>query len=389
MVDFATLSLGADTRGLDKGVKSLENVTKAGAEAERSTERVGKGFTKAGRDADRAGRIFSGVAGTLKSVAGLAAAAGAALGTAFSLSGAVSEARDFETSMFRIDAIIRATGGAAGKSAEQLREQARQIAFSTLESTKGVMQAQQTLLTFRKIQGDVFDRTLHAAADMTAALGGDLNSATIQLARALEDPAEGLNSLSRSLKIFTPEQKEMVKGMVEAGDTARAHDFILSQLEARYGGTAVAAASGLAGAQDTLGQAFQEAGLKFVEVTGLLAGATAATNLMSKAVMFLTDNMDTVVGTLIAAGSALTLSYARALAAATAAAGKFVIGLVSVKGALIATGIGAAVVSAGFLIGKFLELVRATGSWAGALKLLATSPRNLSGSAQLPAARTR
>jgi hypothetical protein len=139
------------------------------------------------------------------------------------------------------------------------------------------------------VQGDVFDRTIKAAADMSAALGGDLNSATMQLAKALENPTEGLGALSRSGTVFTQSQKDMVKAMVEAGDTASAQAFILSELEAQYGGTAEAAAQGLAGAQDTLGQRMQELKLALADQLGLLTLAASAANGLANVVLSLTD----------------------------------------------------------------------------------------------------
>lgn len=50
--------------------------------------------------------------------------------------------------------------------------------------------------------------------------------------------------------------------------------------------------------------------------------------------------------------------------------GALVASLVTLRGALLATGIGAAVVAAGYLIAKFLELVQATGSFGDALSAM-------------------
>ncbi len=275
MTDIAEVALRLDSRELKQGQSELE---KFGATGDKTSSQMAS---------------FGGV--TTKAMGAVAIAATAAFGAiaaGLSFSNAISEARDFETTMFKIEAVIKATGGVAGRSADNLREQARQIAFSTLESTEGVLRAQQTLLTFRNVQGDIFDRTIKAAADMSAALGGDLNSATMQLAKALENPTEGLSALSRSGTVFTAAQKEMVKGMVAANDMAGAQAFILSELEAQYGGAATAATAGLAGAQDTLGQAVQEAKLAFVENTGALEKATSVVNATAGAVIFLTENMD-------------------------------------------------------------------------------------------------
>jgi hypothetical protein len=280
MTDIAELGIKAKSDGVSKASDDLDRLQKSSDNAEKSTEKLGK--------------TIEAIQGSMRRLAVVAGAVGGALLAAFSARGVIDEAQKFETATLRMEAIIRATNGVAGRSAEQLREQARDIAWSTLESTEGIMKAQQTLLTFRNVQGDVFDRTIKAAADMSAALGGDLNSATMQLAKALENPTEGLSALSRSGTVFTAAQKEMVKGMVEAGKMAEAQAFILSELEAQYGGTAEAAAGGLAGAQDTLGQAFQEARLAIAEKTGALALATAAYAGLAGVIIAFTANIDAV-----------------------------------------------------------------------------------------------
>jgi hypothetical protein len=280
MTDVATLGIKAKSDGVAKASDDLDKLQKSSDNAEKSTEKLGK--------------TSEAIQGSMRRLAVVAGAVGGALLAAFSARGVVDEALKFETATLRMEAIIRATNGVAGRSAEQLREQARAIAWSTLESTEGIMRAQQTLLTFRNVQGDVFDRTIKAAADMSAALGGDLNSATMQLAKALENPTQGISALTESGTVFTQAQKDMVKGMVEAGRMAEAQDFILSELEAQYKGTAEAAAGGLAGAQDTLGQAFQEAKLAIAEKTGALELAAYAYNGLASVVIAVTGNIDAI-----------------------------------------------------------------------------------------------
>ena len=81
---------------------------------------------------------------------------------------------------------------------------------------------------------------------------------SFKLGKALNDPAKGLTALSRSGIQFTEDQKTMIKSMVEAGNTAGAQNMILKELEKQYGGNSVAAAQGLAGALDTLGEKFYD-----------------------------------------------------------------------------------------------------------------------------------
>jgi hypothetical protein len=352
MANFATLVLAADTTGLVKGRKEIEQTTQAANKNEQATEKMAAGFSKAAKAAAALGAAALVTAGTL------------------AFRGAIREAEQLERNMLRTNAIIAATGGTAGKTAKQLHEQARALALTTLASTEGVMKAQQTLLTFRNIRGEVFDEAIAGAMDLAAAMGTDLNSATMQLAKALEDPITGMTALTRSGTVFTDAQKEMVKGMVNAGDTAKAQKFILGELAAQYGGVAAKEARGLAGAQDTLAQRQQEWLIKLNATLGLTAMATAANAAMAAGVLFLTDNMESVVGIIAAAAGGVLLAYTPAIVGATVSTAAWVASLVTLRGALMATGIGALVVGAGLLIGQFLKLVEGAGGFGKAMALL-------------------
>ncbi|MDF1853591.1 MAG: phage tail length tape measure family protein [Verrucomicrobiales bacterium] len=290
---------------------------------------------------------------------------------------AVAESQKFETTMFRIGAVIKATGGVAGRTADDLRSFARELAMNTLESTEGVLEAQQRLLTFRKVTGDVFDRTIRVAADLSAVLGQNMSSSAIQLGRALEDPVTGLTALTRSGTVFTDQQKEMVKQLVESGQLLKAQSFILDELEAQYGGAAVAAAQGYAGALDTLGQRLQEFFLSIDENLGLTKALSSVYLTAAEALRVLTENMGrlvTYIGTAMAASVAYAAFMARGWVASFVAARLATITLAGslalLRTAMIRTGILALIVGAGELVYQFTRLVGAAGGFGEAMGLL-------------------
>ena len=290
---------------------------------------------------------------------------------------AVAESQKFETTMLRIGAVIKATGGVAGRTADDLRSFARELAMNTLESTEGVLEAQQRLLTFRKVTGDVFDRTIRVAADLSAVLGQNMSSSAIQLGRALEDPVTGLSALARSGTVFTDQQKEMVKKLVESGQLLKAQSFILDELEAQYGGAAVAAAQGYAGALDTLGQRLQEFFLSIDENLGLTKALSAIYLTASEALRVLTENMGrlvTYIGTAMAASVAYAAFMAQGWVAAFVAARVATFSLAGamafLRTALIRTGIGALVIAIGEGVYQFTRLTKATGDWRTAFSLV-------------------
>ncbi len=313
-----------------------------------------------------------------KAFLGAAAAAAGIVGVGSLFRSVASEGQKFETSMLKINAIIKATGGAAGKTGEELRESARALALNTLESTEGVLAAQQRLLTFRNITGDVFDRTIAASADLAAAMGQDLSGASVMLGRALEDPVRGITALTRTGTVFTDQQKEMIKTLVESGELQKAQTFILKELEDQYGGTAVAAAQGYAGALDTLGQRQQEFLLAINDTLGVTDALAAAVNGIANVFKVLTDNIKRVISYIAATAIAAMFAFRGAIVAGALAITRLMIpALVGLRVALIRTGIGALIVGLGELIyqitrvvGFFQDLVKATGGIGAAMSLL-------------------
>ena len=263
-------------------------------EAERNLDRMGEAAGRAGNDAQGLEKQSSGLASTFKRLAPLAAGLAASLAGMFSARAVIGAAEQYENRMARVNAVIQATGGVAGRTAEQLEANAQALARATLESVDGVMQAQQTLLTFRNVQGEVFDRAIESAADLSAAMGQDLTSSTRQLARALEDPIQGVTALTRSGTVFTQQQRDMIRTLVESGDLLGAQNLILEELEGQYGGVAQAGA-GLREAKDSLSQSFTNLLISINENLGLTDRLSSLYSSLSDNVQWLADNLDSVL----------------------------------------------------------------------------------------------
>jgi hypothetical protein len=333
MVDFARLVLAADTSQMKTAAGDIDRVAKAGEGAEKSADGMSAGMKRAAVAA---------------AALGVAAAAAAA---SMVFRGAIREAEALENRMLQMNAIITATGGAAQRSADQLLEQARAMNRATLQSTEGIMQAQQTMLTFRNVQGEVFDSAIKSAADMAAALGGDLNSAALQLGKALEDPINSLSALGRNGAVsrsFIEANEERIKSMVESGNIASAQAIILAELSNMYGGAAEAG-SRLAFAQDSLAQTVQESLIALNDSLGLTDKLAAAYEAMERALVFATENISRAMDILVVsiAGLAATQIPAAVLAlkvfaggmtAATIATGIFTGAVNLARGAVIALG---------------------------------------------------
>lgn len=220
-----------------------------------------------GGKADTLGSKLGGIGGAAKLALGGAAAGGvAALGGA--LAQGVKDAASFEQLAAKTGAVIESTGNAANISVEGVQNLAASLENMSGVDEEEIINSQNVLATFTKIKNNgpdkVFDDAAAAALNMSVAMGTDLAGASLQVGKALNDPIAGLASLGRAGVQFTEAQKEQIKAMVEAGDTAGAQKIILGELETQFGGAAEAAGSGFSGSlarlNDALGDSFREIG---------------------------------------------------------------------------------------------------------------------------------
>lgn len=234
---------------------------------------------------------LGGVASRLSATATLMSRAGRAGGVLAASIGAATIAAqrgvraftDYERQQLTTEQVINATGMAAGRTAEDIERLSREIGLGTLAATSEVRQAAGQLLTFRSIAGETFDQTLRLSQDLAAVGFGSITSAAVQLARALENPEQGLNALNRAGITFSNTQREQIRNFMETGRVADAQRLILAQVERQVGGAGGAAAGGLAGAFDTLseqsGRWFELVGRNVANMLGLrerLMGIAAA-----------------------------------------------------------------------------------------------------------------
>lgn len=210
------------------------------------------------------------------------------------LADTVRETVNAEKVSARLDAVLRATGNAAGYTRDQLEGLIDSMAGRTLFDDDTIRQGIAVLATFRAVQGDAFREGIELAGDLAALLGTDLQSAVLQIGKALENPEEGLTALRRSGVSFNETQREMILRLNETGRAAEAQRIILDGIRGQLGGTAAAQNVGLAGAiagvtkawndmleafgrtpavQGTVNPVLKRIRDNFKDIEGLLAGA--------------------------------------------------------------------------------------------------------------------
>ena len=144
---------------------------------------------------------------------------------------------------------------------DALQASADKLGKTTLFDQEQFTRGYALLTSFKQIGVSSYERVATAAADLAQTTGQDLNSALLQLSKALEDPARRVTDLSRSGTVFTEQQKEQIRVLQESGDILGAQAIILGEIEKQYGGAAEAAGgAGFAGAMDSAGEAARDLG---------------------------------------------------------------------------------------------------------------------------------
>lgn len=162
----------------------------------------------------------------------------AALGAAFGAGSAIAAAKEDARAMTKLQSVLKATGGAAGLSADEIGAYASELQRATNFGDEVTVGGAAMLATFRNVKGDAFKEALKLAQDWTALTGGDMASSAQAFGKALNDPIAGITRLSKLGIQFTDQQKQQIKTMQEAGDVSGAQGVILDQMAATFGGTA-------------------------------------------------------------------------------------------------------------------------------------------------------
>lgn len=240
-------------------------------DATKTTKAVNDGLDDVSTKAGKAGSSFSGMGSVMTGVlqgigqglAGMAMQLGTkALGAVTDfIGGSIEEASQWNSVFAQTQAVVESTGAAAGLTAAEMGEMASAMSASagqSLFSDDAILGAQNVLATFTNIKGENFGSATQSILDMSQALGMDLDSAAMQVGKALNDPVAGLAALSRSGVQFTDDQEAMIKAMVEAGNVAGAQEIMMAELNTQFGGSASAAVDTYAGQQVVLKEKFAD-----------------------------------------------------------------------------------------------------------------------------------
>lgn len=264
-------------------IKKIDEFKARSAEADKSVKGTGSAMKSAGseaqyliaqlRGADQAVGMVSGSFEHLKGII-------EATATGFLVLKGVEKAFDFikdaikdaaqeEVGMRKVADVIAATGGSAGKTAEEVEKMAAKFMESSTYTKDAIMDMEAKLLTFRGVSGETFTRASRDVLDMAYVMGEEPAKAAIQLGKALNDPIAGITALKKAGVTFSESQKEVIKSLVETGQAAKAQDIILTELENEFGGASAGAAETFSGKLTVLnnlwGEMKEQVGGAFVQ----------------------------------------------------------------------------------------------------------------------------
>lgn len=258
-------------------VSALQQTNRASEKLNRELNTTNKRTATATANIQRFGISFRSVVGPMVALTGSLTLASRALNTF----------ADREADLKVLSAQLTRIGAGGSKQIDELKAAADRLGDATLFSQDDFIQSFNILTSFRAIAVESFTDVSTVAADIAQVMGSDVKSATVQLAKALEDPKRGLTALSRSGITFNETQTETIKKLVDSGNLLDAQALILDTIKGQYEGAATAAGTGFAGAQDLLAENTRD--LTEALGKGLEPAAAAVTTKLAELAGLLSD----------------------------------------------------------------------------------------------------
>lgn len=186
---------------------------------------------------------------------GALAVVGVGVGLVLSqMRGWIAEAREAAAAGKQTASVIKATGGAAHVTAQQVGDLAGAISNKVGVDDEAIQAGENLLLTFKGVRNetgkgnDIFNQATATIVDMTAAMNNGkvtsegLKASTIQVGKALNDPIKGITALTKVGVTFTDQQKKQIISLTQHGHALEAQKIILGELSSEFGGFAAASA---------------------------------------------------------------------------------------------------------------------------------------------------
>lgn len=183
--------------------------------------------------------------GLQKKVKNLASAMGLAFG-AYEVIGFMKDSialvqRENEV-IGKLNATLKSTNFAAGMTSDELVTLANNLEELTNYKfdDKDIIDAEGLLLTFKRINREVFPEAMRLALDLSVRFDQDLTTSVKQLGKALDDPERGLTALRKAGVLFTDAQQDQINALIKNNDLLSAQKMIMAELSTQVSGSAAA-----------------------------------------------------------------------------------------------------------------------------------------------------
>jgi hypothetical protein len=181
-----------------------------------------------------------GLVGELKGLATAALGIGGIFAGVSFLKTALGDFNKFEESNVKLRETIQSTGGAAGITFGQFKEDADKLSKVVIFPKSSIIEAESMLAMFTTIRGEMMSRTLPVAADLASKFGMDIPQAAKLLGRSLENLQ--LGRLQMQLGKMSDAQLTQIANFKAAGKVAQAQAVILEFVRSKVGGLSEAMA---------------------------------------------------------------------------------------------------------------------------------------------------
>jgi hypothetical protein len=284
VMSSGTLGAKDFSAGLNKWKSSLADIKRSSGVA----EGIKGTFDEIGKSLQILLGPLSGVSSRFSALTGLAGGVGIAwaaatvslLALGYAMFKSIQYGITFEKQMARINAVLDATGNNALESAADVDSIVKSVSNATNASQTEVRNAAAGLLTIVGMNKDVLESALKASQGLALIGGGSIETSFRNLSQALQDPAQGFQTLTQYGVKFNAMEKEAITTLVRQGEKTQAVALIMKKLQ-----PIIAAAEGetdsLSGAWHRLMNVFETAGQSFSTNTGLLEALTAAVNFLA------------------------------------------------------------------------------------------------------------
>lgn len=261
-----------------------------------------KDFEKAANDVKK---LFGGISDGAKKESGVASAAWAsfignfasqaaigaiglvkdAIGAVFGeIKAGISDSLEAEKAVQKFNLSLANTGKFSQETSEEFQAYADTIEKTTGLSEEAVLANASLIQSLGNLDSQGLKRATSAAADLSAAIGVDFDTASSLLAKASTGNVEALKKYGLQVE--------------DTGNKAKDFESALSQIESRFGGSAAQSINTFAGqlqlAKNAYGDVFKEFGQSITETPALKGFATGLTQVFQTIQDLISQNKDVI-----------------------------------------------------------------------------------------------